>query len=148
MSDDLKSIEREIRDWASRPPVRSPRMARTRVLARIDERRAWRLLRVARRPLGEQGLGQRVESLGSSYWGARRRWGFAAAAAMVAVLAVGLLLPRTPEAPSEPPVRMASTEPATSEGAGLLVYELESGTKLYMALAMTTPLAETTMEGN
>ncbi len=119
----MRRIEREIRDWTARPPARSPQVARTRVLARIEERRP------------------------------RTRWMFAAAAAMVAALAVGLLLPRGPETPSEPPVRMASAEPSTSSpretgGSGLLVYELESGTKLYMALAVTTPFAKTTLEGN
>ncbi len=121
MSDDLRHIEREIRDWTARPPARSPRVARTRILARIEDR------------------------------GARRRWLFAAAAAMVVVLAVGLLLPRAPEAPSGEPVEIAAAETPPSSSrqageAGLLVYELESGTKLYMALV--TPLAKTTMEGN
>ncbi len=118
MSDEL----RRIRDWTSRPPARSPRVARTRVLARIEERRS------------------------------RPRWRFAAAAAaIVVVLAFGLLL-RRPEAPSGPPRIAASESPAPSRGAsdgsGLLVYELESGTKLYMALAVTAPFAKTTMEGN
>ena len=114
MNDDLRRIEREIRDWTSRPLARPPRVARTRVLARIDERRP------------------------------RGGWMFAAAAAMVAVLAFGLLLPRTLETPSGPPVRTAPSEPSP----GLLVYELESGTKLYMALAVTSPFAKTTMERN
>ncbi len=120
---ELDRIEREIRDWPSRPPARSPRVARTRVLARIEEPQ------------------------GTSFWGRKRQWTFAAAAAMVVVLAVGLLLPRAPVPPPTPPVKMASSEPPASEG-GLLVYELESGTKLYMALAMTSPFADTTMEGN
>ncbi len=115
MNEELRRIESKIRDWTARPPARSPRMVRTRVMARIDERRAW-----------------------------TRQWMFAAAAAMVVMVAVGLLLPRAPETPSEPPVKMASSKPSP----GLLVYELESGTKLYMALAVTSPFADTTMEGN
>ncbi len=122
MSNELRRLEHEIRDWTSRPPARSPQVTRTRVLARIAERRS------------------------------RPRWKFAAAAAaMVVVLAFGLLL-RRPETPSGPP-KMAASEPAapsrgTAGGSGLLVYELESGTKLYMALAATTPFAKATMEGN
>ncbi len=122
MSDDLNLFEREIREWTSRPPARSPRVARTRILARIEERPA------------------------------RPRWKYAAAAAaMVVVLAFGLFL-RRPEALSAPPLRAAAESPAPSRGAsaepGLLVYQLESGTKLYMALAVTAPFAKTTMEGN
>ncbi len=113
MSDPPKDIEREIRDWTSAAPERSPRTARTRVLARIEERRT------------------------------RSGWVFAAAAAAaVALLALGLFL-HAPEAPSESTV-VAAAEPSP----GLLVYQLESGTKLYMALATMTPTATTTMEGN
>lgn len=108
----LRRIEREIRDWTAAPPARSPRMARTRVLARIEERRT------------------------------RSGWMFAAAAAAVVLLALGLLL-NGPEAPSESTV-IAAADPSP----GLLVYELESGTKLYLALTVTTPIVPTTMEGN
>ena len=113
MSDQLRQVRREIRDWAASPPTRSPRMARTRILAEITERRT------------------------------RSGWMFAAAAvAAVALLALGLLL-HGPGATSDSP-EMAAAE--TSKG--LLVYELESGTKLYMALAATTSIPTTTMEGN
>lgn len=104
MSDELRRIEREIRAWTARPPARPPRMARTRVLARIAERRT------------------------------SRRWVFATAAGvMVALLAVGLLL-RDPGVPPGPPPAVAAADPSP----GLLVYELESGTKLYLALSTTS----------
>ncbi len=120
--DDVRDIEREIRDWTARPTTRTPRMARTRVLARIEERRA------------------------------RPGWMLAAAAtALVAVLAVGLLL-RGSGTPYEPETVAAAGPPAPSQreahGTGLLVYELESGTKMYMALAVTTSFTKATMEGN
>lgn len=108
-----RRIEREIRDWTAAPPARSPRMARTRILARIADRRT------------RSG-----------------RMFAAAAAAAVALLAFGLLLDG-PEAPSDSAV-VAAADPSP----GLLVYELESGTKLYLALAVTTPIATTTTEGN
>ncbi len=115
--DNLRRIEREIRDWTAGPPARSPRMARARVLARIPERRTPE----------------------------RRTWSgwifAAAAAAAVALLALGLFL-HGPEAPSDSTV-IAAVEPSP----GLLVYELESGTKLYLALAVTQPIVTTTMEG-
>ena len=100
MSDELRRIESEVRDWTRRAPTRSPRVARTRVLARIEDRRS------------------------------RSGWMTAAAAAALAVaLAVGLL-PRGPETRSGPPATAFAEEPSP----GLLVYELESGTKLYLAL--------------
>ncbi len=119
MSEELREIEREIRSWTERPPVRSPRVARTRVLARIEERRGWSPWRPA-----------------------------ATAATLVAGLVFGLLL-LTPEELSEPPVVARAEEPSP----GLLVYELSSGTKLYLALAATPAEAlihpaETNREGN
>ncbi len=118
----MQDIEREIRDWTARPAARTPRMARQRVLARIEERRP------------------------------RRGWLTAVATAAVAVALAFGLLPRGPGTPYEPPVvaggSPAPSSPGEDGGAGLLVYELESGTKLYMALAVTTAFTKTTMEGN
>lgn len=103
----LGRIQREIREWTARPPARTPAAARTRVLARIEERpaRGWLLAAVA--------------------------------SAAVVVLAAGLLL-RGPVTPSGPVAASSDSPPASrgpAGGAGLLVYELESGTKLYLALA-------------
>jgi len=119
MSDELRRIEREIRDWTARPPERSPRVARTRVLARIE------------------GVPTRPGWLAA-----------AAAAALVVALAFGLLL-RGPATHPGPPAEAAAAEPSP----GLLVYELESGTKLYLALAVaatgvSTPEENATLEGN
>ena len=114
MSNELRSLQRDLRDWTTRPATRSPRVARTRVLARIEERRA--------RP-----------------W-----WVLAAVTAgLVAVVAFGLFL-RSPRMSYDPPVARAATEPSP----GLLVYELESGTKLYMALAAATVQIPTTQRNS
>ena len=109
MSDELRAIEREIRDWTSRPPARSPRVARTRVLARIGERSRWR--------------------------------GWLTAAAALAVALAFTLLPRGPGEPPGP-TKMAGVARPTP---GLLVYELQSGTKLYLELASA---AASTVEEN
>ena len=119
MSEELQDIEREIRSWTARPPTRSPRVARTRVLARIEERRLW------------------------------AGWKLAAAAA---VLVVGFaLLVLSPETPSGPSTVASVDEPSPR----ILVYELASGTKLYLALAappanvtIPTSRGNSTPEGN
>ena len=116
MNDDLKDIEREIRAWTARPPARPPGAARTRVLARLGERRA------------------------------RPRWRLAVAGAVSAlalVMAILLLGPEAPDAVRPTGVRppgptVAAAEPA----AGLLVYQLRSGTKLYFALTSSRPADE------
>ncbi len=132
MNDPLRQVEREIREWTARVPTRSPRAARTRVLARIPDRRRF------------------------PRWGIRGSSGWALATiatALIAVLGAGLLL-RGPEAPNDPPVTVAATPAATPPSPGLLVYQLESGTKLYLALATTTiqatptPAGNSTLEGN
>ena len=99
-------LEREIRAWANRPPARSPQVARTRVLARLDERRAWPM------------------------WKAWPVWRYAAAAAMVLVVLTSAILLRGPETPPGTPIETLAEQPT----AGMLVYELGSGTKLYVAL--------------
>ncbi len=110
--DNMRRVEGAIRDWANRPPAIASPVARTRILARIGERRP------------------------------RRGW-LAAAAAMAVALAFGLLL-RGTGTPHELPVEVAAAESSS----GMLVYELESGTTLYMTLAVTTSFAKTTMEGD
>jgi len=110
-NDDLETLRNEIRSWTDRPPERTPGQARTRVLARIDERHR-------RRP----------------------RWRLAVAtAALAAGLALGLLLLQ-PAPPDGPPV--ATVEPevtlATPPASQLLLYELRSGTKLYLDLGKAT----------
>ena len=101
MSDELRGVERRIREWATRPPSTSPRIARARVLARIQERRRW------------------------------AGWKLAAAAVALAVaLASGLLV----FAPARRP-GAAVDAPAAEPSQRLLIYELESGTRLYLALA-------------
>ena len=117
MNDDpLKDIEREIRAWTRRAPAYPPGAARTRVLARIAERRA------------------------------RPRWRLAAAAAvLVLALTSGLVLLR-PETPTAPPNDLAAVASAEAPAAGLLVYELRSGTKLYFALNSPRAANETPAE--
>ncbi len=118
MNDDLRDIEREIRAWAARPPARSPEVARTRILARLGDRRAR-----------------------------SRGWLAAAAAASALALVAGLLL-LGPQAPVEaPPTAVPPTTAAVAEpAAGLLVYELRSGTKLYFSLTGSRPAAESTFQ--
>ena len=104
MNDDpLKDIEREIRAWTRRAPAYPPGAARTRVLARIAERRA------------------------------RPRWRLAAAAAvLVLALTAGVLFLR-PEVPAVRPTGLTTVAAAEPPASGLLVYELRSGTKLDFA---------------
>ena len=104
MRDD-DQMRRDIRAWATRPPERSPQAARTRVLARLDERR-------------------------------RPAWRLAAAATTAAVALMAVLLLHEPETPTGPPIATLDDRPT----AGLLVYELASGTKLYLALPPSTAL--------
>ncbi len=109
LKSDLQDLERRIRSWTSRPPSRSAAAARTRVLARLGERRAWGGWRLA-----------------------------AATAAVVLALISGLFLRRPPAAPGIGP-RGPSAVVAESPSAGLLIYELRSGTKLYLSLASSRP---------
>ena len=92
--EELHEIERRIRAWTSRPPAISPKVARTRVLARLDARRPRTAVRLA-------------------------------TALVVAALAAGVFVFR-PEKPAPPPA---------GEPSRLLVYVLESGTKVYLDLA-------------
>ncbi len=119
LKSDLQDLERRIRSWTSRPPSRSAAAARTRVLARLGERRA------------------------------RGGWRLAAGVAVVALaLVAGLYLRRPPAPPGIGP-RGPSTVVAESPAAGrpapgrpapgLLIYELRSGTKLYLSLARSRP---------
>jgi anti-sigma-K factor RskA len=98
---ELRDIRREIRAWARRSPALSPRVARTRIVARLEERRSF--------------SGWRVATISVS---------------VVALLALGLLF-LAPEQ-SSGPVRTALSEQSEQ---GLLVYELQSGSKLYLVLA-------------
>lgn len=98
----LHRIRRDIGSWARRPPALSPRVARTRVVKRLEKR--WR-------PSG---------------W----RMTPAAAVTAVALLALGLLFLEPGRSPG--PVPTGAPE---QSGQGLLVYELRSGSKLYLALA-------------
>lgn len=117
MNDDhLKDIEREIRAWTHRAPACPPGAARTRVLARIAEHRG------------------------------RPRWRLAAVAAVLALaLTSGLVLLR-PESPTAPSTGSAAVASAQPPAAGLLVYELRSGTKLYFALTSPRAAIETPAE--
>lgn len=94
--EELRDLERRIRDWTSRPPSLSPRAARTRVLARLDERR--------RRPA----------------------YRLAAAVLVLAAVTLGSLLLRT---------QKTAAPPAEAPSQALMVYVLESGTKVYLDLA-------------
>lgn len=104
--DDLRDIERQIRSWATRPPARSPGAARTRVVARLGERRSGHRWRLA--------------------------LGFAGVAAVALALTTLFLPPSPPELGPADPFAVAAAEPPA---AGLLIYELSSGTKLYLDLA-------------
>jgi len=107
----LRRIRREIRSWTARPPARSPQVARTRVLARLDKRRP------------------------------RPSWRLAAVSVLVTALALaaGLFL-LGPEKSDAPAVVTSVDRPAGEHAArGLLVYELRSGTKLYLALGPKAP---------
>ena len=110
--EELQSIEREIRAWTARAPSRSPQVARTRVLARLDKPRAW------------------------------FAWRWAVAATALAGLAVGFLVV-APDPAFDPPPTAVAERPAERPGQGLLVYELRSGTKLYLALAAREPAGPT-----
>jgi hypothetical protein len=110
-NDELKNLRDEIRSWTDRPPERTPKQARTRVLARIGGPRR------------------------------RSRWGLAVAtAALVAGLALGLLFLQ-PTPPAGPPVATVepAPPPASPPASKLLLYELRSGTKLYLDLGPATP---------
>ncbi len=109
MNDDLEDLKRQIRAWANRPTSRSPAAARTRILARLGERRV--------------GGG----------------WRLAAATAVVALaLASGLWLLRSPAPPMSEAGGLSAVA-AAEPPAGLLIYQLRSGTKLYLDLAGSRP---------
>ena len=99
MSDEKRRIETAIRAWATRPAARSPRVARARVLAQLDQERH------------------------------RSGWRLAAATLVVAAVCGWFLLTPNRSADNRPAATAEQTSP------GLLVYELRSGTKLYLALA-------------
>ena len=93
--EEMRDARRRILAWTRRPPVLSPRAARTRVLARLPGRRPRPMFRLA------------------------------AAILVAAALAAGVFV-FLPEEPAAPLVE----EPSH----GLLVYVLESGTKVYLDL--------------
>ncbi|MEM7355595.1 MAG: hypothetical protein AAF657_32575 [Acidobacteriota bacterium] len=104
MNRDEQRIEQQIRAWARRPPIRSPRVARAEVLTRLRQRRAWP----------------------EAY-----RQVFAVAIGAGMVVALLLLQGTSPPAPSAPVVAERRESGPTP---GLLVHELRSGTPLYMSL--------------
>ena len=106
LRDDLRDTERQIRAWATRPTARSPGAARTRVVARLGERRSAHRWRLA--------------------------LGCAGAAAVALALTTLFLPPSPPELGPADPFAVAAAEPPA---AGFLIYELSSGTKLYLDLA-------------
>ena len=104
MSEQFDRLKDEIVSWAGAPPTRSAAMARAAVIARLNEKR---------RPLG---------------------WWLAAtvsSAVAVGIMAVFLLAPQWPASTA----RRAELEGASRRGGKpLVVYELRSGTKVYVAL--------------
>ncbi len=107
----LDRIRGEFEAWTQRPPGRTVAEARTRILARIDqppERSRWRLATAA--TLVAAGL---------------------TIAGLLVVTGVPSSGPGGERQNLQPPVAEVSKQAAKS----LLIYELRSGTKLYLALA-------------
>lgn len=96
----MKQIEKEIREWSRRPGMRTPEMARSRVMAHLGDRKPG-----------------------------RSSWNLAFAAVAIAGLGIGLLLTGTEDRLPSEEVRAVE-----SSSQAMLVYELDTGSKLYLDL--------------
>ncbi len=105
----IERLAAELRRWAERPTDLSPRAARTRVLAHLQDRRrrpSWRLVAGG---------------------------GALAAGALALVLIAVLTIDRPSiERPDEPVA--SDSAPAAETGQPTIVHQLSSGTKLYIVM--------------
>ena len=106
--DKLEQARRELRAWTERPPLRSAEAARQQILAAIGARPA-------------------VRASGG-------RWKLAAAMAMVVAALVSAVAVLGPRSPGEGPRAVPAVLTHAVSTSALVVYELHSGTRLYVEL--------------